>query len=406
MDMGNSLLTRFGVGKTMSRPTMRDMRASIDQPSLPNPPLTPQRFVASGGNPEVEPFRATAYDLSVEKYFGNKGYVSVAGFYKDIDTYVLNLPGLYDFASVLPANATIPAGGTVGFLNRPTNGKGGRINGFEFAVNIPLSMLWAPLDGFGISVNHSDTSSSITIGPGQLAGLITTPITIPLPGLSKKVTNFRAYYEKHGFQVSVASRKRSDFLGINPDYKDDVEITFIRGETVVDAQIGYTFPERSFLKGLSVLAAGQQRDRRAVPPVHGQPRQPHRYQAVWQDVPAGRELQVLSNSGAVMWSAAAGPPRTGTTLGCTNRDRQPPQSARPPGLFTLRASTLNRSTGTMNTANPLRLVDPAQSLSQAVAPRGGWRPPPCPRCCVARSPSRWLKAKRLAPWAWAKPRSR
>lgn len=253
MDLGGSLLTRFGVGKTMSRPTMRDMRASVDQPSLPNPPLTPQRFVASGGNPEVEPFRATAYDLSVEKYFGNKGYVSVAGFYKDIDTYVLNLPGLYDFAGVLPANATLPAGGTVGFLNRPTNGKGGRINGFEFAVNIPLSMLWAPLDGFGVSVNHSDTSSSITIGPGQLAGLITTPITIPLPGLSKKVTNFRAYYEKHGFQVSVASRKRSDFLGINPDYKDDVEITFIRGETVVDAQIGYTFPDSSFLKGLSVL---------------------------------------------------------------------------------------------------------------------------------------------------------
>ncbi len=253
IDMGNDLFTRLGIGKTMSRPTMRDMRASVDQPSLANPPLTPQRYVSSGGNPEVEPFRATAYDLSVEKYFGNKGYVSLAGFYKDIDTYVLNLPGLYDFKGVLPANATIPAGGTVGFLNRPTNGKGGRIHGFEAAVNIPLNMVWGALDGFGVFFNHSDTNSSITIGPSQLAGLINTPITIPLPGLSKKVTNFRAYYEKHGLQLSVASRKRSDFLGINPDYKDDVEITFIRGETVVDAQIGYTFPERSFLKGLSVL---------------------------------------------------------------------------------------------------------------------------------------------------------
>ena len=253
MELATDLVARLGVGKTMSRPTMRDMRASVDQPGLPNPPLVPQRYVASGGNPEVEPFRATAYDLSVEKYFGKKGYVSVAGFYKDIDTYVLSLPGVYDFKGVLPANATIPAGGTVGILTRPTNGKGGRISGFELAVNIPLNMLWAPLDGFGISVNHSDTTSTITIGPGQLAGLINTPITIPLPGLSKKVSNFRGYYEKHGFQVSVASRKRSDFLGINPDYKDDVEITFIRGETVVDAQIGYTFPERSFLKGLSIL---------------------------------------------------------------------------------------------------------------------------------------------------------
>jgi len=253
MEIAKDLVGRLGLGKTMSRPTMRDMRASIDQPGLPNPPLVPQRYVASGGNPEVEPFRATAFDLSVEKYFGNKGYVSVAGFYKDIDTYVLSLPGVYDFKNVLPANATLPAGGTVGILTRPTNGKGGHISGFELAVNIPLNMLWAPLDGFGIAVNHSDTSSSITIGPNQLAGLISTPLTIPLPGLSKKVTNLRGYYEKHGFQVSLASRKRSDFLGVNPDYKDDVEITFIRGETVVDAQIGYTFPDRSFLKGLSIL---------------------------------------------------------------------------------------------------------------------------------------------------------
>ena len=253
LDLGNDLVARLGVGKTMSRATMRDMRASVDTPSLPNPPLTPQRIVSSGGNPEVEPFRATAYDLSFEKYFGIKGYVSLAGFYKDIDTYILTLPTLYDFASVLPSNFAVPAGGTVGFLNRPSNGKGGRISGVEVAVNIPLSMLWAPLDGFGIYVNHSDTTSSITIQPGQLGGLISTPLSIPLPGLSKKVTNFRAYYEKYGFQVAVASRKRSDFLGVNPDYKDDVEITFIRGETVVDLQLGYTFPERSFLRGLSLL---------------------------------------------------------------------------------------------------------------------------------------------------------
>lgn len=252
-EIASDLVARLGIGKTMSRPTMRDMRSSIDAPSLPNPPLTPQRIVSSGGNPEVEPFRATAYDLSLEKYFGNKGYVSVAGFYKDIDTYILTLPTSYDFAGVLPSNFAVPAAGTVGILTRPTNGNGGNIQGFEVALNIPLAMLWQPLDGFGIAVNHSDTKSNITIQPGQLGGLINTSITIPLPGLSRKVTNTRIYYEKHGFQAAVASRKRSDFLGQVPDYKDDVEITFIRGETVVDVQLGYTFPQRSFLRGLSIL---------------------------------------------------------------------------------------------------------------------------------------------------------
>jgi iron complex outermembrane receptor protein len=255
LDVGSDMVARLGLGKTMSRPTMGQMRASVDAPSLPNPPLTPvQRIVSNGGNPELEPFRATALDVSVEKYFGNKGYVSVATFYKDIDTYVLTLPQQYDFTNVLPANFVLPAGGTVGILNRPTNGSGGSIKGIELAVNVPLSMIAKPLDGFGIAVNHSDTRSNIPIGAGQIPGLQQDiRINIPLPGLSRRVTNIRAYYEKYGFQIAVAQRTRSDFLGEIKDYKDDTEITFIKGESVVDLQLGYTFPDRSFLKGLSLL---------------------------------------------------------------------------------------------------------------------------------------------------------
>lgn len=256
MDLGGDLVGRLGLGKTMSRPTMGQMRASIDTPSLPTPPLIPvQRIVASGGNPELEPFRATALDISVEKYFGgNKGYVSVAGFYKDISTYVLTLPGLYDFAGVLPVGFVLPAGGSVGILTRPTNGTGGTIKGIELAVNVPLSLIAKPLDGFGVALNHSDTTSSITIQPGQLPGLnVGSSFNIPLPGLSRKVTNLRVYYEKYGFQIAVAKRTRSDFLGQITDYKDDTEITFIRGESVVDLQAGYTFSDQSMLKGLSLL---------------------------------------------------------------------------------------------------------------------------------------------------------
>ena len=255
VDIGKDLIARFGLGKTMSRPTMSQMRASIDAPGLPNPPLQPvQRIVSSGGNPELEPFRATALDLSVEKYFGNRGYFSAAAFYKDIDTYILTLPQAFDFKDVLPAGFVLPAGGTLGILNRPSNGSGGNIKGFELAVNVPLSLIAKPLDGFGIAVNHSDTTSSIRIQPGQLAGLnVGSAFNVPLPGLSRRVTNVRAYYEKHGFQVAVAQRTRSDFLGEIKDYKDDAEITFIRGESVVDLQLGYSFPDRSFLKGLSLL---------------------------------------------------------------------------------------------------------------------------------------------------------
>lgn len=257
-ELAGDTVARLGLGKTLSRPKMNDMRASIDAPAIVTPDdESGTIFVASAGNPGLEPFRATALDISVEKYFGgNKGYVALAGFYKDISTYILTLPQRYDFAGVLAPGAAIPANGTVGILNRPTNGSGGNIQGIELTVNVPFSMFTPVLDGFGVSVNHSDTKSSIRIGPGQLAGLNAGSFNIPLPGLSRKVTNLRLYFEKHGFQVAVASRTRSDFLGEITDYKDDTEITYIRGETVVDLQVGYAFPDSSYLKGLSLLFQG------------------------------------------------------------------------------------------------------------------------------------------------------
>ena len=252
-------VARLGLARVMSRPKMGDMRSSIDKPGISTPtPDTPALLTAGGGNPELEPFRATSFDLSFERYFGgNKGYVAVAGFYKDISSYILTLPQRFDFAPVLAPGASVPAAGTVGLLTRPTNGSGGSIQGVELAVNVPLSLLTPVLDGFGVSVNHSDTRSAIRIQPGQLAGLdVGSAFDIPLPGLSRRVTNLRVYYEKHGLQVAVASRARSDFLGEVRDYKDDAKVTFIRGETVVDLQVSYQFPDSTPLKGLSLLFQG------------------------------------------------------------------------------------------------------------------------------------------------------
>src|SRR5690606_26252136 len=82
-----SQFLRLGAAKQVARPRMDDIRISNDiyldagTGDLPEQWRHPH-FVRSGGNIELEPWRATAYDLSYEKYFaGNKGYVSVAYFY-------------------------------------------------------------------------------------------------------------------------------------------------------------------------------------------------------------------------------------------------------------------------------------------------------------------------------------
>jgi iron complex outermembrane receptor protein len=255
-DLGSDQVLRFGAAKVISRANLDDMRASSAfgvNTSGANPILS-----GSGGNPDLKPFSAKTLDLSYEKYFGNKGYVSVAAFYKKLDTYVLRTPRVFDFkdqvssATPLPASGPF-AGSTVGLLTTPTNGEGGSIHGFELAVNIPFSMITPVLDGFGITVNHSDTSSAVSLPAVSFGTQNIAAASIPLPGLSKKVSNLRVYYEKAGFQVAWAARKRSDFLGQVSDFQDNAQLTFIKGETIVDIQASYEF-QSGWFKGLTLLA--------------------------------------------------------------------------------------------------------------------------------------------------------
>jgi iron complex outermembrane receptor protein len=252
-------MVRVGLAKTMSRTKMSDMRpgggVSINTSAKGGAALA-----GSAGNPNLEPFRAKAFDLSWEKYFevnGAKGYVALAGFYKKLDTYVLAVPKTVDFASLgLSSEVILPASGsTVGVLTTPTNGSGGNIHGIEASASLPFAMLTKYLDGFGLEVNHSNTLSSINLLTSGLTVQDTGGVaTIPLPGLSRQVTNMRLYYEHAGFRVSAAAKKRTDFLGSVSDFQDNEQLTFIKGNTTVDFQASYEFGS-GMLKGLSLMAS-------------------------------------------------------------------------------------------------------------------------------------------------------
>jgi iron complex outermembrane receptor protein len=248
-DIGNDSVVRLGAAKVMARPNMADMRSAFGF-GFDN---GENKFKGGGGNPELEPFRASALDVSYEKYWGNKAYVAVAGFYKNLDSYIIQQGTPFDFAPYVTANTTRPPGAsTLGVLTKPVNGKGGRISGLEFTASFPLGMVAKPLEGFGLQLTHSDTSSSIK---PPTSGFSTNDVgvaSLPLPGLSRQVTSLQFYYERHGWQFRVAQRQRSDFLGEITDFQDNRQLTFIKGEAIVDAQLGYEFG-RGFLKGLSVL---------------------------------------------------------------------------------------------------------------------------------------------------------
>jgi iron complex outermembrane receptor protein len=265
MDLGGDQVLRMGLAKVVSRPSMADMRGSVTF-GVNSTAVGGPRIEGSGGNPYLEPFRANAIDVSYEKYFGNKAYVAVAGFYKDLDTYILKQNTAVDFSRY--GVALPPTVQKMGMFTQPVNGKGGSLSGVELTASLPFGMIAKPLDGFGIQVNHSTTESSVNM-PANAFNTNDVGVTnIPLPGLSRNVTNIRFYFEKKGFQISLAQRERSRFLGEITDFQDNRQLTFIEAEKTVDAQIGYEL-QSGPLKGLSILLQGNNLTKTAFKRVNG-----------------------------------------------------------------------------------------------------------------------------------------
>jgi len=264
-DLGRQQLLRIGAGKQVARANLDNMKASLDF-GVQNATALEPALTGFSGNPRLKPYAAKALDLSYEKYFDKHGYVSLAGFFKKLDNYVVNAPRQFDFAPYTSATTPLPdkgpyQGSTVGFLTQPVNGNGGNMHGFELTVNLPGRMLHRWLDGFGTQVSHSHTASSIRLPTAGFVSPQNGPVfkdvvsEIGLPGLSKNVTTLRLYYERAGFQLAWAAHRRSDFIGQILDYRSDSQFTFIKGETIVGAQVGYEF-QGGWLKGLSVLLQG------------------------------------------------------------------------------------------------------------------------------------------------------
>jgi iron complex outermembrane recepter protein len=249
---------RFALARQVARPRVDQLRASIEVNVSDAPGQGGLREVSgSSGNTTLDPWRATALDISYEKYFGTKAYVSAAYFYKDLSSYIYSQtdPG-YDYSQFVDGvqeNPNFPGVGIAqrGSLLRPVNGQGGRLSGVELTASLPFDLLTPALKGFGVVASASFNSSNIEIRDPDSASSV-GPGNIDLPGLSKQVFNLTAYYENGGFEARISQRKRSDFIGEIGNFNGNRTLRYVVGENITDAQLGYNFTEGS-LKGLSLL---------------------------------------------------------------------------------------------------------------------------------------------------------
>ena len=231
---------RLGVGRSMARPRLDQLNASRTVGVTAASGGTP---FGNGGNAQLDPWRADYFDLSWERYFGKKAYVAVQGFYKNLKSYIYDQTAPFDFSRYQFPGATT----NTGPFTSPLNGQGGRLDGVELAISAPLSMLTPALDGFGVVANASLTNSSITIKDARFGDR-----AVPLPGLSKRVVNLTAYYERDGFSTRISQRYRSDYVGTIGGLGSQSILTYVSADKVVDMQLGYEFG-RGALKGLGLL---------------------------------------------------------------------------------------------------------------------------------------------------------
>lgn len=245
---------RFGAAKTISRARMNDMNASSEANyNTTNQPDQNGNFWSiSGGNTQLDPKEAVGYDLTYENYFSPEGYFSVAYFYKDLSSWIFNDTFEQDMTGVADPTTGIvpPADRSTATGSGKINGGGGSLNGYEFSVTFPFNMLSDSLDGLGIIASHTSVSSDIKDHNDN---------DYELPGFSERIQSFTLYYEKSGFESRVSMRKRSDFKGDVYGIGFDTSQVDIRGETIVDAQIGYNFGDAGVesLEGLSIFLQGQ-----------------------------------------------------------------------------------------------------------------------------------------------------
>ena len=249
---------RFALARQVARPRVDELRASLEF----GMDTSQGKPGASGGNPHLRPWVANAIDLSWEKYFGNKAYVAAAVFYKDLKTYIYTEKrDGYDFTSQVEEWLKVPTNQAqlqapaqmTGFHTAPFNGNGGSLRGAELTASLPLDLFTDALRGFGVVASASFNDSDISILPDPATTSSVGSDLIMLPGLSRRVYNFTAYYENNGFEARLNQRKRSDFIGEIGNFNGARTLRYVKGENVLDAQIGYSFGSGTMFKGLGLF---------------------------------------------------------------------------------------------------------------------------------------------------------
>jgi TonB-dependent receptor len=240
-------IIRAAVAKVITRPTLGNL--------TPGGTIDGFNYRVTYGNPFLDPFRATNYDLSLEWYFAPESIVSAAFFYKDVKSFPISQAYTATFAQTgLPKEALPPS--SPAFINfdpnqiytvtANVNGAGAKLKGIELAVQLPFRFLPGALKNFGMLANATfiDSDATYTVqGPATTPGgaLVNSTRTSTLFQVSKTAYNGTLYYDDGKFSARASVSYRGPFVDTNSGTGNIFE--GYGATTNVDASMRYKLTE-------------------------------------------------------------------------------------------------------------------------------------------------------------------
>ncbi|WP_221793563.1 TonB-dependent receptor [Oceanobacter mangrovi] len=221
----DDLLIRLGYSREISRPSID----SLTSPLL----LRSSARIVESGNIQLHPSRAHAFDLGLEWYGDQQTLLAAGLFYTRIDSLIMEQSStitLDQLPYYNPLWQTLDNANDDGGeyeLRQPVNGPGTDITGLELNLQLPFSLLPAPLNRLGIDASYA-FSKAVTrylVDEGHQ--------TLPPPGLSRHVFNGALWYRQPAAELGLTLRARSRYLtevpGNNGNDREGVNASAILG---------------------------------------------------------------------------------------------------------------------------------------------------------------------------------
>lgn len=182
--------------QTQTRPDFSQLNPAINvgSPQIISGGAT-IRF-GGGGNPNLKPYKSNNYDLTAEWYFSRTGFISVAGFRRDVT----------DFIQTRADRFTDPLFGLVE-ISRPVNLSKVNIDGAEAQLSTFFDFDFVPdfFRSFGLQANYTYVDTDPRLN-----------------GVSKHGYNVVGLFERGPVSARLTYNGRTRFLDFTQDRGDDI----------------------------------------------------------------------------------------------------------------------------------------------------------------------------------------